>query len=174
MRLSVALFAICLLSSLQPQLMAQEVELQTFTTQQRWDRAARHVALGPVSGMAYAKSMGQSVEDYANAMADLFVPGWGEAGVGRLSVVRSLYLNFASYPNCEFEIVDQSDTAITVRRNRPWSVFFGDDYLWYGVTIQEFETWYEIFDIRLAEHLGMGVEEWDQDGWRYIKFTLGG
>ena len=165
--------AILFLSALPTLALAQEIELATYTPEQRWERAARHAALGGVSGIAYAKTMGQSVEAYAGSMADLFVPGWGEPGSGSLAVVRGMHRNFSLWPDCEFEIVEQSGTAVTVRTNRPWSVFFGEDETWYGVTVQEYETFFGVFNSRLADHLGLGYEEWTEGDWLYLTFSLG-
>jgi len=67
---------------------AQEVELSTYTNDQRWERAASQFAVSGVAAIAYAKTMGQSVQEYAETVADLFAPGWGEPGSGSLAECR--------------------------------------------------------------------------------------
>lgn len=153
---------------------AQEIELATYTPEQRWERAASQFTVSYVSAIAYAKSMGQSVEEYSKTVADLFAPGWGEPGSGTLSIVRGMHRNLSLWPNCEFELVEQSDESVTSRSNRPWATYFGEDEMWYGVSLEEFETSFHVFNASLAEHLGLGYEDWMEDGWWYFKFTLEG
>ena len=152
---------------------AQDIQLAEYTPQERWERAASQVSVSFVAGIAYAKSMGQSVEAYAGAVADLFAPGWGEPGSGSLGIVRGMQRNFLLWPNCEFEIVEQSEKSVTVRATRPWAVYFGEDQVWYGVTLNEYEKLYQVFNARLSEHLGLGYEGWVEEGWQYMKFSLG-
>lgn len=151
---------------------AQEIELASYTPEQRWERAASQFTVSGVSAIAYAKSMGQSVEEYAKTVADLFAPGWGEPGSGTLAIVRGMHRNFSLWPNSEFELVEQSDTSVTARSNRPWAQYFGEDKMWYGVSLEDFETTFHVFNASVAEHLGLGYENWLEDGWWYFRYTL--
>ena len=153
---------------------AQEIELASYTAEQRWERAASQFTVSGVSAIAYAKSMGQPVEEYAKTVADLFAPGWGERGSGTLSIVQGMHRNFSLWPDCEFELLEQSDASVTARSNRPWARYFGEDEMWYGVSLEEFETSFQVFNASLAEHLGLGYEDWMENGWWYFKFTLEG
>jgi hypothetical protein len=153
-------------------LQGQDIELASYTPEQRWERAASQFAVSGVAALAFAKSMGQTVEEYAGTVADLFAPGWGEPGSGSLSIVRGMHRNFSLFPNAEFEIVEQSGESVTARVNRPWAGYFGEDETWYGVTLEEYEESNQIFLSRLCEYLGLGYEEWTEDGWVYLKFSL--
>jgi len=75
-------------------------------------------------------------------------------------------------PNAEFEIVEQSEASVTVRVNRPWAGYFGDDETWYGVTLEEYEMANQVFITRLTKYLGLAYEEWTEEGWVYSKFSL--
>ena len=161
-------FALVLLVPLAVQ--GQEIELATYTPDQRWERAASQFAVSGVAAIAYAKGMGQTVEEYAGTVADLFAPGWGEPGSGSLTIVRGMHRNLSLFTNCEFELVEQSEESVTARVNRPWAGYFGEDETWYGVTLKEYETANHIFLSRLSEYLGLGYEEWTEDGWMYLKF----
>ena len=168
-----ALGALLVLSLLAPlTIQAQAVELATYTPEQRWERAASQFAVSGVAAIAYAKSMGQTVEEYAGAVADLFAPGWGEPDSGSLTIVRGMHRNFSLFPNAEFEIVEQSEESVTARVNRPWAGYFGEDETWYGVTLEEYEKSNQVFLSRLCEYLGLGYEEWTDEGWAYLKFSL--
>ena len=151
---------------------AQEVELATYTPEQNWERAASQVTVMGVAAIAYAKSLGQSVEAYTQTLSDVFAPGWGEPGSGSLRIVRGMHRNFSLWPDCEFEIVEQSETFVTVRGNRPWAQYFGEDQVWYGVTLDEYEKSFQLFNSKLAEYLGLGYEAWAEDDWQYMKFSL--
>jgi hypothetical protein len=153
--------------------LAQEIELATYTPEQRWERAGSQVSVAFVGGIAYAKSMGKTAEDFGESMADVFVPGWGEPGSGSLGIVRGMHRNVSLWPDCEFEIVEQSEESVTARVNRPWAKYFGEDETWYGVTLEEYEKTSQVFNSRLSEYLGLGYEEWVAEGWLYFKFTLG-
>jgi hypothetical protein len=152
---------------------AQEIELATYTPEQRWERAGSQITVMGIAGIAYAKSMGKTAEDFAETISDVFAPGWGEPGSGSLGVVRGMHRNYSLWPNCEFELVEQSEESVTARVNRPWAGFFGEDETSYGVTLKEYEKTFQVFNSRLSEYLGLGYEEWVEDGWLYHKFTLG-
>ncbi len=166
--------AILFLSVLPTPTLAQEIELATYTPEQRWERAGSQVAVALIGGIAYAKSMGKTAEDFGESMADTFVPGWGEPGSGSLGIVRGMHRNYSLWPNCEFELVEQSEESVTARVNRPWAGYFGEDEIWYGVTLEEYEKSFQVFNSRLSEYLGLGYEEWVEDGWLYLKFSLEG
>lgn len=151
---------------------AQDIELSTYTPEQRWERAASQVGAAMVGAIAYAKSRGESAEAWGQAVADIFAPGWGEAGSGTLGIVQGMHRNYSLWPDCEFEIVTQSETSITVRANHPWEGFFGEDQVSYGVTLEEFGEAFQVFNSRLSEHLGLGYESWEEDGWQYMTFSL--
>ena len=150
----------------------QDIELATYTPEQRWERASEQLALSWVAAIAYAKASGQTAEDYARVVIDLFVPGWGEPGTGTLNVVGGMNRNYLMFTGSEFEIVDQSEAFVTARSNRPWVRYFGEDGVWYGVTLEEYETVFKMFNAAVAEHLGLGYEEWEEDGWAYMRFTI--
>jgi hypothetical protein len=152
---------------------AQEIELATYTPEQRWERAGSQTVAVGVAALAYAKSLGKTAEEFGEAAADIFGPGWGEPGSGSLGIVRGMHRNYSLWPNCEFELVEQSEESVTARVNRPWSGFFGEDETSYGVTLEEYEKSFQVFNSRLSEYLGLGYEEWVEDGWMYLKFTLG-
>ena len=150
---------------------AQDVELATYTPEQRWERASNQLTLSWVAGIAYAKSIGQTPADYAKSAIRLFVPGWGEPGTGRLNVVVGMHRNYMMFTESEFELVDQSETSVTVRSNRPWMRYFGEDEVWYGVTVAEYEEVFRLFNAAVAEHLALSYEESLEGGWVYMKFS---
>lgn len=146
-------------------------ELGDYTVEQRWERASNQLTLSWVAAIAYAKSMGQSVEEYSNFLADMFVPSWGEAGSGSVNIIRGVHRNFMMWPDTEFELVDATGTSVTARMNRPWSAYFGEDRTWYGITQDEFERSFQIFQERVADHLGLEYSDRTEGDWFYMTFT---
>jgi hypothetical protein len=116
--------------------------------------------------------MGQTAEDYGHASVELFAPGWGEPGTGTLAIIGGMNRNYMMFTGSEFELVEQTGTSVTARNNRPWTQYFGDDELWYGVSLEEFEKVFQIFNQELAEYLGLGYRDWMEDGWLYMEFSL--
>jgi len=153
---------------------AQEIELATYTPEQRWERASSQLVVSFVSAISFAKSVGQTPEGFAQSVINLFAPGWGEPGSGTLGVVGGMNRNYLMFTESEFELVEQSETSVTARSNRPWLRYFGEDEIYYGVTVEEFETVFRMFNEGIAKHLGLGYEGWTEDGWAYMKFSLGG
>jgi hypothetical protein len=76
------------------------------------------------------------------------------------------------WTDSEFEITESSDKSVTARSNRPWAKYFGDNETWYGVTLEEFEACFHVFNVRLAEHLGLGFKEEIKDGWLHMTFSI--
>ena len=64
------------------------VDLPEYTPQQRWERAALQATVLIVAGIAYAKSKGQSAEEYGEFLAEVFAPGWGEPNSGLSEISR--------------------------------------------------------------------------------------
>ena len=151
----------------------QDIEAPTYTSEQRWERAASFAVLGIVSTMRYLKDSGQPLEDYYGAMSDLFVPGWGAANSQSLTIIGGYLRNMALFPDCQYEIADQSENHVTARMNRPWLKYFGENERWYGVTLQEYEGYFDYFNKRLAEYKGLVYEQWTEGDWMYVKFSRG-
>ena len=146
-------------------------ELGEYTMEQRWGRAGSQLTLGWVAAIAYAKSEGKSVEEYGNFCVEMFAPGWGEAGSGSVNIIRGMHRNFMIWPDTEFELVEASATSVTSRMNRPWAAYFGEDRLWYGITQDELERLFQIFNEGIANHLGLDYSERIEGDWVYSTFT---
>jgi len=148
-----------------------EAELPKYTPEQRWERASSQLTVIFVASIAYAKSMGQSAEQLGEYIAKLFSPGWGEPGSGTLNIISGVNRNFMMFTKSEFEITESSDVSVTGRSNRPWARYFGEDKTWYGVTLEEFETSFRVFNRLLAEYLGLEYKDEIKDDWLYMTFS---
>jgi hypothetical protein len=153
---------------------AQEIELATYNPEQLWARSAWLGVMGSVTAIAFAKSHDVSPQEYGAYLADVYAPGWGQPGTGTLSIARGMSRNFLTDPNCRTEIVEQSQSEITMRVNRCWARYFGEDEEVYGVTLQEYDSVWEAFTTHLAEYLGLGYSLRVEEEFAYLTFTLGG
>ena len=91
------------------------------------------------TGIAYAKSIGKSPDDFMNFVAETH----GETlksmkGKGLEPLVNLLHFVVTNYPNGTFEIVSESSKTVKVKSNRPYSVYFKNGQM-LGVTLDEFE-----------------------------------
>jgi hypothetical protein len=154
------------------QLAAQDPpELGEYTMEQRWNRAGSQLTVSWVAAMAYAKSIGHSVEEYSHFCVEMFAPGWGEPGSGSVNIVRGVHRNLMIWPDTEFTLVEASATSVTARVNHPWAGYFGEDRTWYGITQDEFDRMFQIFNEGIANHLGLDYSERTEGDWVYWTFT---
>lgn len=147
------------------------MDLPEYTPQQRWERAASQATVSIVAGIAYAKSKGQSAEEYGEFLAEVFAPGWGEPNSGSVQIIRGVHRNWNLWPAGMLDILEISDNSVTARANRPWTTYFGEDRTWYGVTLEEFEQVFRVFNERFADYLGLRYEEQVEGEWLVITFT---
>jgi hypothetical protein len=91
------------------------------------------------TGIAYAKSMGQTVEDFAEFVAARHnLTGPNDTSL--IAAVKSANFVMTCYPNGKFEIVSESDNQVVTKFNRPYKGFFRNGPV-LGVTIDEFEKY---------------------------------
>lgn len=80
------------------------------------------------TGIAYAKSVGKSPDDFMNFVAKTH----GETlksmkGKGLEPLVSLLHFVVTNYPNGTFEIISESEKTVKVKFNRPYSEYFKND-----------------------------------------------
>jgi hypothetical protein len=148
-----------------------DIELPTYTLEQRWERASDLYIYVFALAIAHAKSLGQSVEEATEDLAKIVVPTWGEPGSGTLNIIRGMYRNHMALPDSEFKITESSDVSVTARYNRSWAKYFGEEKILAGITLEEFETCVSGFYRLLAEYLGLGYKSEIKEGWFYMTFS---
>ena len=146
-------------------------ELPEYTTEQRWERASSQMTIvGGILAISYAKSLGHTAEEYGEYTAKLFGPGWGDPGTASLDIIGGVRLNCLLWSGSEFEIVKATETFVTGGVNRPWKKYFGEEKSTYGVSLDEYETWFRTFHRRLAEYKGLGYKDEIKGDWLYMTF----
>jgi len=123
---------------------AQEADSSRFNlTKAPVERTARYAVWRTdfyiCTGIAYAKSVGQTTDDFTKFVADTHVKTLNSLkGKGLEPIVELINFVITNYPNGTFEIVSESQTKIKAKTNRPYIRYFNNGYM-VGVTVDEFE-----------------------------------
>ncbi len=143
-------------------------ELEDYTSEQRWARAEQLLNSWIVFGIRYGKMMGQSVEEVADALVQVYGPGWSQE-MGPLDMLRAMHRNWMWQREAQFEVLEASSDAVRFRGNRAYvASYFGDDMQSYGVTVEEYETLLQLFQARICEERGMTYESHVDGDWLYV------
>lgn len=172
--------AVVLLATLHRSPAAQDVRQQgktitfpTFTAEQNWTRASALIHSMGVGGFAFAKGRGVSAEEYGHTIGDLFAPGWGQPDAGSaIRYARGIQNNLRAMTGTTVEVLQASDTLITMRATRGWRSAFGPSEQVYGVTLNEYETILGTFQERIARYLGLRFTQRVED--QYLIMTISG
>jgi hypothetical protein len=91
------------------------------------------------TGIAHAKSLGRTPEDFAAFVASKHSLG-SSREKGLAPIVRLLHFVIENYNNGRFDVISESDSAVTMKNNRPYASLFKNGPV-FGVTLEEFETY---------------------------------
>jgi hypothetical protein len=130
---------ICLLTSLAicQQPTAHKIQLTAPTIQRTATFAVWRTDFYICTGIAYAKSLGQTVDDFANFVGNHH--DWENMrGKGLEPAAKTLNFLIKLYENGRFEVLAQSDSLVSMRSNRPYAPYFKEGPI-FGVSIDEFE-----------------------------------
>jgi len=149
----------------------QKIELPQRTPEWKLGRAVWHMDLYVCTGIAYAKSLGKTAEDYGKFVGKQFAPTWkGLKGQGIAPVIRLVSGHWQIYKNGKCEILSESETSVTVRMNRPYLVYFKDGEL-IGVTVEEYESFLEQIGLVIVNYLGLEYEKKIEGDWVVVTIS---
>jgi hypothetical protein len=120
------------------------------------------------TGIAYAKSLGHSVEDFAAYVASQHEMGTTSAD-GLTKIAQLLYFGLTNYPKGQVVVTAESDTAITMQFNRAYAAYFKKGPV-LGVTMDEFERCFWGHLEILAKRKGFGFDYRIEGG--NVTFTI--
>ncbi|HTZ20565.1 MAG TPA: DUF4440 domain-containing protein [Opitutaceae bacterium] len=106
------------------------------------------------TGIAYAKSLGHTVEEFAAFVASQHEMGTTSAD-GLTKIAQLLYFGLTNYPKGQVAVTAESDTAITMQFNRAYAAYFKKGPV-LGVTMDEFERCFWGHLAILAKREGFG------------------
>lgn len=91
------------------------------------------------TGIAYAKSLGKSAEDFAEFVGDQHMITYPDNPT-LAGVARTGHLVFTSYPKGEYSIIKQTDSVLVAKSNRPYKEYFSEGPV-LAVSLDEFEDY---------------------------------
>jgi hypothetical protein len=138
------------------------------TAEQKWLRSTYLSTFVVVTGIAYAKSVGQTPEHFARFLGEIAGPSWGSETPA--SFVRGVYRNYRMYDGLQFEVLEESEGEIRARMNMPYAGYFGESGESEGVTLEEFVQVFAIGYEMIADHLGFDMIHKVQGDW--IELTV--
>ena len=142
-----------------------KIELPELYLEQKLDRSAMNLTAFIVGGIAYAKSMDQTPEQFGTFIGGILAPSWEDVkGKGLKPFIEGLYKNFQTDKNCQLEIISASKKTVNVKMKR-----FGDstvkDYGETGVTVHDYDRCMWKIMQSITNYLGFYYEQGSQDDW---------
>jgi hypothetical protein len=146
-----------------------KIDLPQLTPEQKYDRLVWFQTNAAVLGIAFAKSQGLTVEDWANHIVTFWAPSWSANKGSPIRLIRAMYRNASLDNNFKMEIDSASETEVKGRMTvNGINVFAGKMY--YGISLEEYMHSGEIWRGGLADYLGLvWTEEFDGE---WINFTV--
>ena len=167
------IWAILILFAFASSSLAQEkMQMPELTDQMKKNRAVWLMDLYVCTGIAHAKSLGKTAEDYGKFVGEQVVPNWaGRKGQGSAPFIQAMNIRMQIYQKGTFEIVSEAETSITVKMNRPYSGYFYAGEL-YGVMLDEYEAFQEQVAIAITDYLGMKYKQKVEGEYLIVSLTL--
>jgi len=134
---------------------AEEVKVPERTPAQKQDRAVNLCTANIAVAIAYAKSRGATVDDYAAFCGDQYAPEWNkEAGfAGFVGGTLGIWESYRRDDEPPIAILAQSETMIRFKANMGYKRDFKGGTL-YGTSAGDFTRWIEVVYGRIAVYLG--------------------
>lgn len=147
------------------------VELPNLTLEQKWETAESNLIYFVVSGIAYAKSKGESPEDFGKFAGEVAAPLWEETkGEGPQSLVEGISWNKQQFRDFQLEIMSESETMIEARMKG-----FGEidvrDWPEPGVTVDDYLRFFDKKWIAIADYLGLEYKQRVEGDWVVLTVT---
>lgn len=132
-----------------------------------------HSDLYICTGIAYAKKMGKTPEEYGRFVGELFAPSWEdtrEKKPGPEYFAKFYYSHMSAYPDFEMDVLEVDSDSVRFKHNRPYRSYFENEDM-FGVTIDEYEAFMKASNEPISGYLNMNIElELDGD-WMVVTMT---
>jgi hypothetical protein len=160
-------FAVFILSNL---CIAQEKNTQKIELPQKSDEYLVNRGLGNTmswffSGIAYAKSKGDTPEDFAKYSINAWKSWWKDMSIPRY--FRKIYICFSTDKDFKMEVLKETETSVEVRLNiygKRWISTFKES----GVTEEEYIRFLGAQLTSLTEYIGWDYEIKFEGDWIYL------
>jgi hypothetical protein len=147
-----------------------KIELPQLTLQQKWETAESNLVYFIVCGISYAKSRGQTAEDFGTWAGQVAEPFWDEAkSKGPRGLVEGISSNKQQFQDFEMEILDESDISIRGRMK-----CFGENlirkYFQYKISVDEYVQFFDKKWVAIADYMGLEYKQHVEGDW--LVFTV--
>jgi hypothetical protein len=143
----------------------QKMELPPLTIEYKLDRALINQVGDMILGIAYAKTKGDSPEDFASFGLNAWGSWWKDEDYSYY--VRKWYRIFSTDVNFRMEILSETEDMIDLKMN-----IFGeryiDTYAESGVTREEYIRFIGALLSSMAEYMGFEYKKKIEDDWIYL------
>ena len=149
----------------------QIIQLPQLSLEQKLDRSARNTTTRDIVGIAYAKSLGKTPEDFGRYIGEHTAFFWGDIkGKGSVPFVQYWYRFLQTDKNSKMEILSVSEKSVKARMT-----VYGETNIKalsdLGVTIEEYASFYGKYSETLADYLGLEYKQKFEDGWIVFSVT---
>jgi hypothetical protein len=127
---------LCCSNGIQAQI--AHTQLANLPIESKLDWATWRTDLYICTGIAFAKSIGMTANDFAVFVGNKHsITSPSDTSIS--AVIKTLNMLFTTYPKGKFELLTESNLSATMKWNRPYSAYF-EDGLVFGVSLEEFES----------------------------------
>jgi len=149
----------------------QIIQLPQLFLEQKLDRSVRNTTGRDIAGIAYAKSLGKTPEDFGRYIGEHTAFFWADIkGKGSVPFVQYLYRFLQTDRNSKMEILSVSEKSVKAKMT-----VYGETNIKaladLNVTIEEYASFYGKYLETLADYLGLEYKQKFEDGWIVFSVT---
>jgi hypothetical protein len=147
----------------------KKTQLPQLTVEQKLDRAVANSVSYMIFGISFAKSLGQSTEDYATYCANIAAPLYqGFKGANPLSIVKTIYTVQQSDKNLKLEILESSEKSLKAKMTLYGIQYINPTNPFGGVTVKDCYNFYNIFMEKFSSSLDFEYKYEVKNDWIYF------
>lgn len=147
----------------------QGIVLPVLKQKGRMNRAIGNLKSFTLTGIAYAKSLGKTPEDYGKFAGELYAPFWTVRKGSVAQIVRGIYFNRQMNRNFKLEILSESETSVKARW-KEWIDLKGNTGM--GVTGEEYARFLGKIYETISNHLELEWQQEFEDDWLVFTVTI--
>ena len=165
-----AIFIFCF-SGLAQEKNIQKIELPKWYLEQKLDQTVINLTATMTAGIAFAKSLGKSPEDFGKFLGNSFSPGWeGMKGKGIAPLFKWMYINLQADKSFKLEIISETEKSVQARRTR-FDEATLKEFSHLGVTVEEYDRFWGKLWEEIANYLGLEYTQKVEGNWIIMKIN---
>ncbi|MFO7621299.1 MAG: hypothetical protein R6W81_08535 [Bacteroidales bacterium] len=133
-----------------------EIKLTDRTVESKLSYATWRIDYYICTGIAYAKSLGMTVDDFAAFVASKHsITSPSDTSIS--AVIKSFNMVMTTYPKGKVELLTQSNTSAKMKWNRPYASYYKNGPV-LGVSLDEFESYLYGHVAIMTKRIGIDFE----------------